>query len=277
MQLPRLKRAGLRLCKATPDMGREVTYVILVRHGERLDEADREAWKRLRTHDTQYDPPLTAAGRGTISEMLACRQQCFCLAAGCFSMEMHVLCQVTTRGWKQSSCAGKQILQDLKRTSTPVACIYSSPTSRTMSTAAAIASQLGTSEVTPAYGLNCCAAAKKVGVSSRYFARPPDDATMKRIAVARWPPVGDVEAVGRRNRSRTGFVETVRELASAHASGEAVVMVSHREGIWEVLEHLHKSPTGKYCSTHYLKYHHDTQHIQLWNLEDSTFRLKEIH
>ena len=82
-----------------------------------------------------------------------------------------------------------------------------------------------------------------------------------------WPPVGDVEQVGRRNRSPDGFVETVKELASAHPSGEAVVMVSHREGIWEVLSHLHKPPTGKYCSTHYLQYDHVSKKISLWNIE----------
>ena len=118
---------------------------------------------------------------------------------------------------------------------------------RTMATAAAIAKELSAPGVSPAYGLNCCAAAKMVGVSSRYFARPADEGTMKGVPVSCWPPVGDVEQVGRRNRSPDGFVETVKELASAHPSGEAVVMVSHREGIWEVLSHLHKPPTGKYC------------------------------
>ncbi|CAE7031185.1 PARG [Symbiodinium sp. CCMP2592] len=204
---------------------------------EQHKKADREAWRRLRTHDTQYDPPLT------------------------------------TTGWKQSSCAGKQILQDLQRTSTPVACIYSSPTMRTMATAAAIAKELSAPGVSPAYGLNCCAAAKMVGVSSRYFARPADEGTMKGVPVSCWPPVGDVEQVGQRNRSPDGFVETVKELTSAHPSGEAVVMVSHREGIWEVLSHLHKPPTGKYCSTHYLQYDHVSKKISLWNIEDHAVEL----
>ena len=53
-------------------MGPEITYVILVRHGERLDEADREAWRRLRTHDTQYDPPLTSTGVGYMHRARSC-------------------------------------------------------------------------------------------------------------------------------------------------------------------------------------------------------------
>lgn len=43
-------------------MGRKATLVVLVRHGERLDEADRFAWQQTRTHETQYDPPLTKTG-----------------------------------------------------------------------------------------------------------------------------------------------------------------------------------------------------------------------
>ena len=41
--------------------------------------------------------------------------------------------------------------------------IYSSPTARTLGTAAAMAQEVGVSRVLPAYGLNCCAAAKMTG------------------------------------------------------------------------------------------------------------------
>lgn len=44
-------------------MGRKPTFIVLVRHGERLDEVDRYAWQQMRTHDNQYDPPLTKTGR----------------------------------------------------------------------------------------------------------------------------------------------------------------------------------------------------------------------
>lgn len=36
--------------------------IVLVRHGERLDEVDRFAWSKMRTHENQYDPPLTKTG-----------------------------------------------------------------------------------------------------------------------------------------------------------------------------------------------------------------------
>lgn len=52
-------------------MGRKATLVVLVRHGERLDEADRFAWQQMRTHETQYDPPLTKTGR--ILELFVCQ------------------------------------------------------------------------------------------------------------------------------------------------------------------------------------------------------------
>ena len=43
-------------------MGRRPTLIVLVRHGERLDEADRYAWQKMRSHETQYDAPLTKTG-----------------------------------------------------------------------------------------------------------------------------------------------------------------------------------------------------------------------
>eukprot|EP00438_Fugacium_kawagutii_P001009 Skav209966 [mRNA] locus=scaffold4929:15969:17504:- [translate_table: standard] len=74
------------------------------------------------------------------------------------------LCSLQSSGYKQSTHAGKKISQQLERCSLPpVVAIYSSPTARTMGTAAAIAKEVGLSQVLPAYGLNCCAAAKMTG------------------------------------------------------------------------------------------------------------------
>lgn len=71
-------------------------------------------------------------------------------------------------GYKQSTHAGKKILQQLERfVLPPVVAIYSSPTARTMGTAAAIAKEVGLSQVLPAYGLNCCAAAKMTGAGGQ--------------------------------------------------------------------------------------------------------------
>ena len=70
-------------------------------------------------------------------------------------------------GYKQSTHAAKKILEQLAKSGAPaVATIYSSPTSRTLGTAAAIAKEVGVSQVFPAYGLNCCAAAKMTGTQS---------------------------------------------------------------------------------------------------------------
>lgn len=211
-------------------MGRKATLVVLVRHGERLDEADRFAWKQMRTHETQYDPPLTKTG------------------------------------YKQSSLAAKKILQQLAKldTAPPVTTIYSSPTARTLGTAAAMAQEMGISQVLSAYGLNCCAAAKMTGVASKYWG-PPTEATMQGVACS-WPPLQDAKEVNQRNRSERGFVESLQELASAHGE-ESVIMVSHREGIWEVLQHFGRRPHKEYCSTHYLWYDHDSQTLTLWDPE----------
>ena len=67
-------------------------------------------------------------------------------------------------GYKQSSLAARNVLQQLASCGAPpVTTIYSSPTARTMGTAAAMAQEVGVSQVLPAYGLNCCAAAKMIG------------------------------------------------------------------------------------------------------------------
>ena len=39
-----------------------MVLVVLVRHGERLDEVDAAAWRRMRTEANRNDPPLTPGG-----------------------------------------------------------------------------------------------------------------------------------------------------------------------------------------------------------------------
>ena len=50
-------------------------------------------------------------------------------------------------------------------------------------------------QVVPAYGLNCCAAAKMTGVGSRYFAREPEAEILGGVLAAPWPPLGDPKEV----------------------------------------------------------------------------------
>ena len=206
-------------------MGR-LTYVALVRHGERLDEADKFKWSKIRTHENQFNPPLT------------------------------------TLGYKQSRQAGKKISKWLGALPKATA-VYSSPTSRTLGTAAAIALELDLQEVRPAYGLNCCAAAKMTGVASRYFQL--DKEALLGLEAA--PIVGDAKEVNARNRKADGFLESIRELASAHEE-ETLVMVSHREGIWEVLQHFRRRPHKEYCSIHYLWFDHETGKLGLLEVHD---------
>lgn len=61
-------------------------------------------------------------------------------------------------------------------------------------------------------------------------------------------------------------MQSIQGLASAHED-ETLIMVSHREGIWEVLQHFGLRPHKEYCSIHYLWYDHDTQSICIWDPE----------
>lgn len=202
------------------------TYVIMVRHGERLDESDRDAWSRMRTEATRYDPPLTE------------------------------------KGWQQAVDAARRFRGILDGAA--VSAVYSSPTSRTMATAAAIAKEISISSVSPAYGLNCCAAAKQNGVASRHFDRQPTEEAMGGVAVGCWPPIGDASEVDRRSRQRRGFVESVMDLAASHAPGEVIVLVTHREGLWEILRHTSGTPIAGYCCTRYFQYTHDQREVENW-------------
>eukprot|EP00933_Yihiella_yeosuensis_P062729 TRINITY_DN65707_c0_g1_i1.p1 TRINITY_DN65707_c0_g1~~TRINITY_DN65707_c0_g1_i1.p1 ORF type:complete len:357 (-),score=55.60 TRINITY_DN65707_c0_g1_i1:252-1322(-) len=215
-------------------MGRSLTYVVVIRHGERLDEADRQAWRNIRTMETQYDPPLTQ------------------------------------NGWTQAELAGRAVSSTIRlQDDFSGISVYSSPTMRTMATAAAVAKQLRVPTVLPAYGLNCCAAAKMVGVASSHFDRKPTEEMMSGVVLGCWPPLGNVKQIDERQRRGLGtFVESVSELAAQHRPGEAAVMITHREGIWDLLRHIGERPSGKYCSVHYFTYDHETRALDYWNASE---------
>lgn len=197
-------------------------YIAVVRHGERLDEVNRDKWRRMRTKDNAHDPPLTAAG------------------------------------WEQGLTAGRAVAAaiagDRGKEPQPVT-LYSSPTARTLATAAAMAPDLQVESIVPAYALNCCAAAKDLGVARAFPSEPPAPEALGGVPLACWPPRGDPDAVdGRVREDRGGFVQAVSELAAGHAAGEVVVMVTHREGIWELQNHARERMGAKYCSVHYYAY-----------------------
>lgn len=206
-------------------------YVVVVRHGERLDEINRGEWRRIRTDETRHDPPLTETG------------------------------------WKQGGAAAAAVRKRLNDTlgAEVVPTVYSSPAVRCLSTAAAMAPGLGFGEIIPAHGLNCCAAAKDRGVGCFPKSRPSAK-TVQGAKVAVWPPCGDpakVDEAHRRGR-RGGFIKHVVELASQHEPGSVVVMVTHREGLWELLDHCNQKITAKYCSQSY--YRVQDGKIVSWNL-----------
>lgn len=202
--------------------------IVLVRHGERLDEADAVAWRKMRTRDCWHDPPLTKAGA------------------------------------EQSRRAGVFLRGLLDGMAEPLAVkVFCSPTSRTVATAAELARELLEAEasVAPHYGLNCCAAAKNGGVLSVQMPRPAASllgAGSGAVQLQCWPPAGDVSAVDKRNRQPDGFVQNVvsmvAELQASPGGGEpelsrlVCVLVTHREGIWELKAAAGSSASSGYCS-----------------------------
>ena len=191
--------------------------VVVVRHGERLDEADRELWRKIRTEQNISDdnPPLTERGR------------------------------------MQARQAGALLKQSIREESqighvAPAIKVLCSPTSRTIDTAVELCLELGVQELMPHFALNCCAAAKKEGVLSGQQALPTEQ-EMKGISLLCWPPAGDAMTIDDRGRRPGGFVETVLDLAYSAACADVLILVTHREGIWELQKATGAQPGIGYC------------------------------
>eukprot|EP01062_Namystynia_karyoxenos_P084488 TRINITY_DN9953_c0_g1_i1.p2 TRINITY_DN9953_c0_g1~~TRINITY_DN9953_c0_g1_i1.p2 ORF type:complete len:353 (+),score=101.27 TRINITY_DN9953_c0_g1_i1:85-1143(+) len=206
-------------------------WVVVVRHGERLDEADKPKWRSIRTEETRSDPPLTRSG------------------------------------WGQGLAAGEEVAAELKARlgAHPRPTLYSSNTVRTLSTAAAAAPPLDAKEVVPVYALNCCAAAKERGVQGAFpRARPPAEATGA-VKLACWPPRGDPRAVDALQQGGRSFACAVYDLAAQHRAGDVVVMVTHREGIWDLQSHLGSRMRQRYCSVHWMRADLQRQVLAPWH------------
>lgn len=206
--------------------------IFVLRHGERLDEANPLEWAKKATQEAAYDAPLTQLG------------------------------------WRQAEEAGRIVAAMLKRTPSsvlpPPVTVYSSPTSRTLSTASAVAKLLGVPDIVPAFALNCCAAAKEYGVIGGFPKTLPADEVLGSVPLRCWPPIGDAAEIDRIAVRSNGFVQTVRDLAGAHNGGDAAVLVTHREGIWELLEHLGLQPSAKYCCVKSLAFDKDSGELLPW-------------
>lgn len=203
--------------------------VIVVRHGERLDEADSQEWRRVRTQETLHDPPLTAAG------------------------------------WDQSKLAARKIAAVLDQETHVSIC--SSPTARTLSTAAGIVAGLPgvQQQVTPVYSLNCCAAAQRHGVAKAFPKGKPPAEVLKGIPLTCWPAMGSSQDVDHRQGGGEGFVEATKELATLCGDGQVLVLVTHREGIWQLLRHVGGKMKTSYCNITWLSFDPKTQALSSWD------------
>eukprot|EP00427_Karlodinium_veneficum_P021982 CAMPEP_0169097290 /NCGR_PEP_ID=MMETSP1015-20121227/19445_1 /TAXON_ID=342587 /ORGANISM="Karlodinium micrum, Strain CCMP2283" /LENGTH=265 /DNA_ID=CAMNT_0009158095 /DNA_START=41 /DNA_END=838 /DNA_ORIENTATION=+ len=204
--------------------------VIVVRHGERLDESDSTLWEKIRTQETMHDPPLTAVG------------------------------------WEQAERAGTALANVLPGHSALK--VYCSPTDRTISTAAGLLTGIGhaSSEITPCYSLNCCEAAQIHGVANAFPKQEkPSLETTAGFALACWPPMGNAVEVDKNQSNGSGFVEAVKAIAETHKDHEVILMVTHREGVWQLQEHVGMQVNAGYCHTSYYTYDSSKNTLASWD------------
>eukprot|EP00971_Amphidinium_carterae_P341091 6479726-Amphidinium_carterae.1 len=80
-----------------------------------------------------------------------------------------------------------------------------------------------------------------------------------------WPPLGEPERIDKLNIQRDAFVRLCQELAARERPSSTVVLVSHREGIWQLQDRAGlpmKHP--EYCGIEYFQYNHKTQQLSPW-------------
>ena len=99
--------------------------VILIRHGERLDESNYRQWKSMKTDTNWHDPPLTDAGRMQARSAAA-----------------------EVRKWLKEENVSEDKIS-----------FFASPSSRTLATATEVGLILGTPPVSILHGLYECTAA----------------------------------------------------------------------------------------------------------------------
>mmetsp|Transcript_71397 Transcript_71397/g.133539 ORF Transcript_71397/g.133539 Transcript_71397/m.133539 type:complete len:327 (+) Transcript_71397:138-1118(+) len=144
--------------------------------------------------------------------------------------------------------------------------IYASPTTRTMSTAAALAEELGIKQVTPVFLLNCCAMAHKIGVAHKTMMREPTRETLRNTSCSCWPPMGDAREIDQfyRQRHDDSFVRAVEAIGDHEEQDSTIVLVSHREGIYQLQDCLRMRRTRvPYCFMVFLQYSHTSKKVSL--------------
>jgi len=138
-----------------------------------------------------------------------------------------------------------------------------------METAIGVCQALGIDAIEPQYGLNCCAAAKRDGCLT--VVCPKVDMSLN----ISWPPSGDPRLVDERNRRQTGFTDTILDLA--RTKGNILIVVTHREGIWELQQQAGLKPTRtNYCSITPFQCDHKSRRIKpyVWASSEKGKKMK---
>merc|ERR1712118_41197 len=76
---------------------------------------------------------------------------------------------------------------------------------------------------------------------------------------------GDADQVDRRQGGGGGFVESVKDLAAKHAEGDVLILVTHREGIWQLCRHVGGEMKSGYCNISDVSYEHSRHSLALWD------------
>eukprot|EP01060_Flectonema_neradi_P037016 TRINITY_DN7338_c2_g1_i1.p1 TRINITY_DN7338_c2_g1~~TRINITY_DN7338_c2_g1_i1.p1 ORF type:complete len:213 (+),score=39.47 TRINITY_DN7338_c2_g1_i1:66-704(+) len=169
--------------------------VVFVRHGERLDEANKRAWWTTCNDDNWHDPP------------------------------------VTERGKDQATEAGKIVRSYLEtegRLSHSL--LYTSPSLRTVGTAARIGVEIEQKEFILTPGLyECSAAAKRDGLANLKMNLP--DSEPFTSCSEHFPVSPTIHG----STSDT-FISAVDSILDAVSTEAVPIVVTHREGIYDMME-----------------------------------------
>eukprot|EP01060_Flectonema_neradi_P005190 TRINITY_DN13440_c0_g1_i1.p1 TRINITY_DN13440_c0_g1~~TRINITY_DN13440_c0_g1_i1.p1 ORF type:complete len:252 (+),score=35.92 TRINITY_DN13440_c0_g1_i1:43-798(+) len=182
--------------------------VFLMRHGERLDEADKRAWAAIATQDTYHDPPLTEKGK------------------------------------HQAAVAGKALklhlgTRDIAINKTK---LFVSTSLRTLGTAAHAGKALGSREMILTPGaFQCAAAARRAGLSSLRMSAKHEKPF---IEMTEEFPVSD-KVHGGLGDTYSSAIDSI--LNSLKPCKTVPIIVTHREGIRLTLKKARATSKLPYC------------------------------
>jgi hypothetical protein len=85
--------------------------------------------------------------------------------------------------------------------------------------------------------------------------------------------MGDAEEVDKRQSSGGGFVESVKEIAGSRNDEDVIVLVTHREGVWQLQEHVGMQVGAGYCHTSYYNYELSSNNLSSWDPASNPLRV----